>query len=139
MCAGSQVLLGLLILRSFSGPFHLASSGFLAAPPWISSCCNLPFGTQGRSWRLQETGDQKASVLGSPSGSSWVSPVALSWCASLTLPSCLPQVCCVSWSMGRIMCSPCPVPTPGPSSPSLGWSSEEKSASPAPRPGTQRQ
>jgi len=31
MCAGSQVV-GVLILMSFSGPFHLASSDFLAAP-----------------------------------------------------------------------------------------------------------
>ena len=52
VCAGSQVV-GLLILVSFSGPFNLASDGFLAAPPMISNCLNLPFGTQGRSWRLE--------------------------------------------------------------------------------------
>lgn len=47
-----------------------------------------------------------------------------------------PQACCGSWSTGRSTCSPCPAPTPGPSSPSRGWSSEGKSASPAPRPAT---
>ena len=71
VCAGSQVI-HLLILMSFSGPFHLASGGFLAAPPLISNCSNLPFGTQGRSWRLesclQEMGDKKASMPGSPTG-----------------------------------------------------------------------
>ena len=54
---------GLLILRSFSGPFNLASGGLLAAPPLISNCSNLPFGTQGRSRRLesclQEMRDKK--------------------------------------------------------------------------------
>ena len=63
---------GLLILMSFSGPFNLASDGFLAAPLLISYCLNLPFGTQGRSWRLesclQEMGDKRASVTGSPTG-----------------------------------------------------------------------
>ena len=63
-------MLGLLILMSFYGPFSLVSGGFLAAPPLISNYLNLPFGTQGRSWRLesclQETGDKKASVPGSP-------------------------------------------------------------------------
>ena len=44
----SQVA-GLLLLRSFCGPFSLASGGFLAAPRLISNCSNLPFGTQGRS------------------------------------------------------------------------------------------
>ena len=38
----------------------LASGGFLAAPPLMSNCSNLPFGAQGRSQRLesslQETG-----------------------------------------------------------------------------------
>ena len=54
---------GLLILTSFSGPFNLASGSFLAAPSLISNCSNLPFGTQGRSWRLesclQEMGDKE--------------------------------------------------------------------------------
>ena len=57
------------ILMSFSGPFNLASGGFLAAPPLI---CNLPFGTQGRSWRLesclQEMEDKNSSILGNPIG-----------------------------------------------------------------------
>ena len=63
---------GLLILMSFSAPFNLASGGFLATPPLISNRSNLPFGTQGRSWRLesclQETGDKKkkASVPRTP-------------------------------------------------------------------------
>ena len=53
---------------SFSGPFNLPSDGLLAAPPMISNCSNLPFGTQGRSYRLetvpykQERGDRKASM-----------------------------------------------------------------------------
>ena len=72
VCAGSQVV-GLLILMSFSGPCNLALGGFLAALPLISNCLNLPFGTQARSWRLEsclrETGDKKASVPGSPTGS----------------------------------------------------------------------
>ena len=51
---------------------HLAPGGFLAAPPWLATVQNLPFGTQGRSWRLesclQEMGDKKASVPRSPTG-----------------------------------------------------------------------
>ena len=43
----------LLILMSFSGPFNLASGGFLAAPPLTINCLNLPSGTQRRSWRLE--------------------------------------------------------------------------------------
>ena len=43
----------LLILRSFSSPFNLASGGFLATPLLISNCSNLSFGTQGRPWRLE--------------------------------------------------------------------------------------
>ena len=69
MCAGSQVV-GLLILMSFSGPFNLASGGFLTAPPLINNSSNLPFGTQGRSWRLesclQETGDKKGICAQEP-------------------------------------------------------------------------
>ena len=30
-------------------PFNLTSGGFLAAPPLISNCSNMPFGAQGRS------------------------------------------------------------------------------------------
>ena len=41
----------------------LASGGFLAVSPLMSNCLNLPFGTQGRSQRLesplQETGKKK--------------------------------------------------------------------------------
>ena len=33
-----------------SGPFNLTSDGFMTAPHLIS---NLPFGMQGRSWRLE--------------------------------------------------------------------------------------
>ena len=67
----SSQVVGLLILMSFSGPFSLASGGFLAALPLISICSlNLPFGTQGRSWRLeswlQETGDKKSLQAGEP-------------------------------------------------------------------------
>ena len=43
----------LLSLMSFSASFNLASGGFLAAPPLISNGLNLPFETQGRSWRLE--------------------------------------------------------------------------------------
>ena len=57
---------------SFPGPFNLASGGLSAASPLITNCSNLPFGTQGRSWRLesclQEMGDKKASMPGSPTG-----------------------------------------------------------------------
>ena len=64
---------GLLILRRVSGPFNLASGGFLAAPPLISNCSHQPFGTQRRSWRLesclQELGDKKRLLcLGAPQG-----------------------------------------------------------------------
>ena len=41
-----------IFLMSFSGSFNLASDVFLAAPPLINNCSYLPFGTQGRSWRL---------------------------------------------------------------------------------------
>ena len=41
------------MLMSFSGPLNLASGGFLTAPPLLSNCSNPPFGTQGRSWRLE--------------------------------------------------------------------------------------
>ena len=79
---------GLLILRSFSSPFNLASGGFVAAPPLISNCSNLPFGTQGRPWRLesclQEMGDKKASVSGSPTGTRLVSR---SRCQAWLVPS----------------------------------------------------
>ena len=77
---------GLLILMSFSGSFNLASGGFLSAPPLslhplpspTSNQLNLPFGIQGRSWRLEsvpykQERDRKASVLRSPTGSCWVS------------------------------------------------------------------
>ena len=71
MCAGSQEV-GLLISMSFSGPFNLASGGFLGAPPLISNCSNMPFGTQGRSWRLetclQEMGGKKPPCPGAPQG-----------------------------------------------------------------------
>ena len=63
---------GLPILMNFSSPFNLVSGGFLAAPPLISNCQNLPLGTQGKPWRLescpQEMGNGKASVPGSPTG-----------------------------------------------------------------------
>ena len=50
--SGSQVV-RLLTLMSLSGPFKLASGGFMAAPPLISNCSNLLFGTHVRSWRLE--------------------------------------------------------------------------------------
>ena len=95
----SQVV-GLLILMSFSGPFNLASGGFLAASPLISNCLNLPFGTQGRSWRLeyclQETGDREASMPGSPTGScsvslsTWKTPCPTFYMSgNFSPPSCL--------------------------------------------------
>ena len=72
-CEQGVQVVSLLILMSFSGPFNLASGGFLSAPPLTSNFSNLPFGTQGRSWRLepclQETGDKKASMPRSPTGS----------------------------------------------------------------------
>ena len=55
------------ILMSFSGSFKVASGGFLAAPSLISSCSNMLFETQGKSWKLesilykQENGGQKGS------------------------------------------------------------------------------
>ena len=73
----------LLILTSFSGPFNLASGGFLAAPPLIlasggflaappliSNCPNPPSGTQGRSqrWSLAQKkwGDKKGLCAWEP-------------------------------------------------------------------------
>ena len=54
---------------------------FASLPFLISNCSNLPFGTQGRSWRLE--GDRKASMPRSPTGSCLVSVRAkamrLSW------------------------------------------------------------
>ena len=60
--------------------------GFSATPPlslhpfpsWISNCLNLPFGTQGGSWKpesvsYKKTGDRKAFVPRSPMGSCLVS------------------------------------------------------------------
>ena len=76
---GSQVV-SFLILVSFSGPFNLASGGFLGASSLISNCSHLPFGTQGRSWRLgshlKEMRGQKAFMPRSPTASSLVS---LTW------------------------------------------------------------
>ena len=63
-------MVGLLVFRSFSGPFNVASHGFLAASPLISNCPNLPFGTQRRPWKLesclQQMGHKKTSVPRSP-------------------------------------------------------------------------
>ena len=55
-------MISLLILMSFSGPFNLASGGLLVVPPLIRNCLNLPFETQGRSWRL----NRKASCAQEP-------------------------------------------------------------------------
>ena len=60
---------------------HLASGAFLAAPLLISNCFNLPFGTQGRSRRLesclQAIGDRKASMPESPTESYSVSSIVM--------------------------------------------------------------
>ena len=42
-----------IFLMSFSDFSPLDSGDSLAVPPLISNCLNLPFGTQGRSWRLE--------------------------------------------------------------------------------------
>ena len=53
------------LLMTFPGPSKLASRVSLTLPPLISNSWNLPFGTQGRSWRLgsclEETGVKSAS------------------------------------------------------------------------------
>ena len=41
-----RVLESLLLLRGVSGPFNLASGGFLAAPLLMRNCSKLPLGTQ---------------------------------------------------------------------------------------------
>ena len=66
--SGSQVV-RLLTMMSLSGPFKLASGGFMAAPPLISNCLNLLFGTQVRSWRLESYlwGTKQPLFPGSPS------------------------------------------------------------------------
>ena len=76
MCAGSQVVSS-LILMSFSGPFNLASGGFLAAPPLISNCSNLPSGTQGRSKRLESCRQEMGDKNKRPSLHTWVPHKAL--------------------------------------------------------------
>ena len=74
-CMQGLMWLGLLILISLSGPFNLALHGFMAAPSLINICSNLPFRTQGRSWRLefcpQEMGDQRASKPEASQGLAW--------------------------------------------------------------------
>ena len=68
----TRLVSGLLILMSFSGPFNLASGGFLAAA-LISNCLM----ELRRSWRLesclQGMGDKNTSMPRSPTGSSSVS------------------------------------------------------------------
>ena len=56
----------------------LAVSTLSLHPPssLISNCLNLPFGTQGKSWRLE--GDRKASMSRSPTRSCSVS-VTIGW------------------------------------------------------------
>ena len=57
--------------------FNLASGDFLAATPLISNCFGPPFGTQGKSWKLEsylpERGDQRAPTPESPIGPHLVS------------------------------------------------------------------
>ena len=48
----SSQVVDLLVLKSFSSLFNLASGDSLTTPPLISNCSNLPFGTHGRSLRL---------------------------------------------------------------------------------------
>ena len=56
----SKILL-CIFLEEEPGPALSLHCGLLTAPPWslhplpslISNCMNLPFGTQGRSWRLR--------------------------------------------------------------------------------------
>ena len=85
------------------GPCPKAALCFLANPPvslrplpsLISNCLNLPFGNQGRSWRLvsvpykQGMGKacwhRKAPVPRSPAGSFSVSCVCACWVTSLCL------------------------------------------------------
>ena len=71
-----------LILMSFSSPFNLVLGDFLTAPPLISNCSNLLFGTQD-SCRpescLQEMGDKTASMPGSPTGPCSVSVGPYIW------------------------------------------------------------
>ena len=53
----------LLTVLGLSGPFNLASGGFVAVSLWLSTM--LPFGTQTRSWSLESCpgmGNKKASV-----------------------------------------------------------------------------
>ena len=65
---------GLLI---FSGPFNLASGGFLKAPPLISNCSNLPSGKVMEAGVLPTRNwDKKSSVPRSPTGSFSISIVA---------------------------------------------------------------
>ena len=56
----------------FSGPFNLASGGYLAVPSFDQQLFKPALGAQRRSWRLksclQEMGDKKTSMSGSPRG-----------------------------------------------------------------------
>ena len=80
------LILPLLILMSFSGFYNLVLGGFLTASPLslhplpslMSNCLNLPFGTQGRSKRLesvpykQEMGYMESLPCpGAPQGLAW--------------------------------------------------------------------
>ena len=116
---------GLLTLMSFSGSFNLASGGFLAVPPLflhplpslISNYLNLPFGTQGRSWRLesvpckQVTGHRKASMPRSPRGSCSVSTFVMrneGWAGLACWVGLIPvedmALCAEVLSGGRAVC-----------------------------------
>ena len=58
----------LLILISFSGPFNLASGGFLATPSLISRPLELGEGHGGWSLAYKKWGTERRPSLGAPQG-----------------------------------------------------------------------
>ena len=76
---------------------------FASFPSGISNCLNLPFGTQGRSWRLESrNGTERllASVPRSPTGSCWVSARHPPRGKPILRVTCLALICRGSFGVG---------------------------------------
>ena len=73
----------LLTVLGLSGPFNLASGGFIAVSLWLATM--LPFGTQRRSWSLESCpgmGNKKTSVPRTHTGPCSVLPSKPLWNSS---------------------------------------------------------
>ena len=104
---------------SISGPFNLASGDLLSTPPLISNSLHLPFGTQGRSWRLesclQEMGDKKRGLRAQEPHRARLSFIVKGWAThtqearglGFRPPSlCGPRSTASLTSHGRVPCVP---------------------------------